>query len=309
MTGPMIGGDEELRERKSLAMSTRSAFEAFSESLMIAADARVPAPYISYLVFQLLLIAGYMASTSPPWTSIWAWPVPGIDGEALSHYPAHLILMQPVLGRVELILDIFLRILFHGATVYLVAAGFHNRKPSIGSAFRAAGRTYRRLLAVSLLSSATIYALIAAGRVLSGGATGPWRTALLLAGMGAGLIVQALLIYVTPAIVLSGKSLAEGLASGISLSLKTLTRSLVVVLVPFILTVPTTFLSLKTDIIALRLSPDFTIHIQVASRVMELVSTYLVTAAATVLYVSRRIRPERAGGGEVPRAAAERKGR
>lgn len=289
MSKVVIKGSSDASERRSLARSISSAFQAFHASLTLLIAPVVAAPYLIYFLFQMLLLAGYFAGNSGPLARLWALPIDGISPETLGHYPAHLLLLQPILGRIEMVLEIFLKSIFHGATVYLVARAMRRGKLSLSRAFSTAGRRYPHLLGVSIISSAAIYAVIFLGSWLSSGIVGPARYAALGGGIAAALIIQSLFVYAIPYIMIDGFSTAAALTSGISLSLRTFTKTLLIVAVPFLLTIPIFLLDMKAEMIALRLSPDFMIHNHIASRVMELISTYLITASSTIIFLARKI--------------------
>jgi hypothetical protein len=289
MSKTVITGSADAAERGSLARSTAAAFEAFQTALGLLVDARVAAPYLIYFVFQMALLAVYLAGNSGPLARLWALTLRGITPESLGHYPAHLLLLQPILGRIEMVLEVVVKSAFHGATIYLVAKAVRRGRPSLPQAFSAAGRRYPHLVCVSLVSSAAIYAAVFLGVWLSSGIEGPARHIALGGGIAAGLVIESLFVYSMPIVMLDGASAPAALASGISLSLRTFTKTLIIVAVPFMLTLPTILLDMKADMIALRLSPDFMIHNHIASRVMELVSVYITTASATVIFLARKV--------------------
>jgi hypothetical protein len=289
MSKAVIKGSADAAERRSLGRSISSAFQAFHASLTLLVDPRIAVPYLTYFLIQMLLLAAYLAGNTGPPARLWALTVGGITPETLGHYPAHLLLLQPVLGRIEIVLEIFLKSIFHGATVYLVTSAMRRRKPALGKAFSRAGRRYPHLLGVSLVSSLAVYAVVFLGARLSFGVEGPARYAFLGGGIAMGLVVQSLFVYAIPLIMIDRSPAGPALAAGISLSLRTFTKTLLIVFIPFLLTVPTILLDLKAEMIALQLSPDFMIHNHIASRVMELVSIYLITAAATVIFLARKI--------------------
>jgi hypothetical protein len=266
-----------------------AAFKAFQASITLLLTPRVAAPYLIYLAFQMLLLALYLSSNSGPLARFWVMPLRNIPPEALGHYPAHLRLIPPVIGRMEMILEVILKVIFHGATVLLVASAVRRRRGSVPGSFSSAARRYPALVTVSLISSAVVYAVVLAGQRLAAGMTGPAMYAVLGGGIAAGLVAQSLFVYVIPNIMIEGMPAPSALAAGISLSLRTFTKTFMLVGFPFLLTIPTVFLDMKADIIATRLSPEFMIHIHIASRIMELVSTYLITASAVVVFQARKI--------------------
>ena len=290
MSDIFVKGSVDAEERKSLAKSISSVFQAFQVSLTMLVDPRVAAPYLLYFVLQMILLTAYLAGNSGPLARFWALPVPGVSPEHLGHYPAHLLLLQPILGRIEMILDVLLKCVFHGATVYLVARTMRGGRPSLPRSFSAAGRRYPGLIVASIISSIAVYAAIILSVWLSSGMEGGVRYALLGGGIAAGLVIQSLFVYAIPLVMIDDRSALSALASGISLSLRTFTKTFLVVAIPFLLTVPAILLDLKAEMIALQLSPDFMIHSHVASRVLELVSTYLITASATVIFLARKVK-------------------
>ena len=246
-------------------------------------------PYLVYFLIQMILLVLYLFENSGPIANLWALAVRGVSPDTLGHYPAHLLLLQPILGRIEVILEIILKSIFHGATVYLVAKATRRSRTSVPKAFSTACRRYPHLLAVSIVSSAAVYAVVFLGSWIASGIEGPARFAALGGGITAGLVIQSLFVYAIPQIMIDGSSAAASLASGISISLRTFTKTLLIVAIPFLLTVPMILLDTKAETIAIELSPDFMIYSHIASRVMELVSIYLITASATVIFLRRKI--------------------
>jgi hypothetical protein len=169
---------------------------------------------------------------------------------------------------------------------------------ALHGAFAVAGRRYPRLLAVSAIASAAVYGVVFLGTWLSRGIEGPARYAALGGGMAVGLVIQSLFVYATPLIILEGFPAPAAIASGISLSLRTFTRTLLIVGLPFLLTTPTILLDIKAGMIAMRLSPEFMIQNYIASRVMEMVSIYLITASATVVFIAGKTAGPRGAGQE-----------
>jgi hypothetical protein len=263
-----------------------SALNAFQKALTLLADFRVAVPYLIYFLVQIAVMLVYIHNKSETATSLWAILLGGIPRDVISHYPEHLILMLPVLNRFDMILDIVLRIVFHGATVCLVAAAISGSGVSVAKSFAASGRRYFHLLLISIVSSAAVYISIYVTTSISSGQPGPAGLLIKGSGIGAALVIQLFFLYTTPFIVIGGRSAVRAVKEGFMLSGRSFGRSLAIVTVPFILTIPATFLSMKADIIALQLSPDLMIHIHVASKVMELISTYLLTAAAAVVFLT-----------------------
>jgi len=111
------------------------------------------------------------------------------------------------------------------------------------------------------------------------------RTLIAGSGIIAGLIIQALFLYAVPFALLSDKKFAAAVGESMRMVWRSPAESFLLVLFPFILTLPMMFLSFKAEMIALRLSPDIMIHIYLASEVMKIISSFLITAGATILFI------------------------
>lgn len=283
----LVQEDAETQERRSLSRSAIAAASALQESLGMLIRPLVGMPYLMWLAFQLLLMAAYLSWNTGSVSSIWAWFAPGLPGEALGHYPERLIFMQPVLNRVEMLLDVLVRCVFHGATILMVGNVFRGRKPAMRASFSKALRRYRDLFLVSLISAAAVYAVVNAGRSLTTGIAGPARYAALSAWIAAGLATQAFFVYSLPYVMIGGRSFTRAISGGVVLTGRLAMKTMLIVVIPFILTMPTMLLSLKAELIAMRLAPEFMIHLHVADKVMELISMYLITVGATVIFLKR----------------------
>lgn len=282
--------------RFDFSAGTGSAFRTIYTSLMLVRDVRILIPVAAYLAIEMIFMFLYLASLSEPWVSMWAILVEGLSGEDLSHFPGHLIFMQPVLGRFDIAMEILVHALFQGAVVVLAANSFRNRRVSLGEAFRTAARLYPHLVGVSLVASVLIFAAVnITGRAASN-LSGPAGLAVRSSGIFAGLVVQALFLYALPAIITGRKRWTTAISWSVRIAWRFAALSFMMVLVPFLITVPTTFLSMKAEMIALQLSPEFMIHNHVASSIMESIASYLITVGATVLFIQRVRRSGSAAG-------------
>jgi hypothetical protein len=287
MTGSMIQNNPDSEERFNFPAGLRSASRAFFTSVTLLQDIRVILPVIFYLLLQILLVAAYVSSRIEPWTTFWAFFARGISSEVLGHFPGHLILMQPILGRVEILFDSFIHIVFQAATVSLIAAAFRKKKVSLGAGFRLAGSRYFKLVGISVISSGAVFAAVNIARLLSSRFDGLARLAISGSGVVVALLVQVFFLYAITLIIYQDRPFWKVIPGSARFALKFPIPSLLIVLIPFIVTLPTTFLSLKSEMIALQLSPDFMIHSRIASLVMESIATYLITAGAVIFYIHK----------------------
>ncbi len=272
----------------SPAGSARSMLRAFMTSLILLRDPRLIVPALISFVLQIAAMPLYIYSPGEPWLPLWALLAGGHAGTALGHYPQHLLLMPHVLGRFDIIMDIFVHSIFQGATVLMVASAFRKEDFGLGPSLFSPFRRYAHLLGVAAISSASVFAVINISEEAATSLQGTASTAVSFAGVAAGLVIQALFLYAVPLIMLDRKSFGGMLAEDLRLFARAPLLSFFIVAVPFILTLPTMLLSIKADVIAIRLEPSFMIHIQAASSFMEMISTYLISAGAAIIYIRRK---------------------
>ena len=279
--------DLEMMERRSLSANFKTVFRSIFTSLTLIQNVRVIAPALAYMFLQMAVMILYLMSLDRPWTSFWALFLGGVDAADVARFPGHLLLMQPILGRVDMFLGAFVQIIFQASTVWLVSAAFRRKTVSVRAAASESIRRYPRLVFVSLLSSALVYAFINLARHISENMDGIARKAAAGSGVLAALAVQTLFLFSIPIIMHRETPAARILPESFGAVAELPMASAIIVIVSFFITLPTTFLSLKAGMIALQLSPDFMIHSHVASTIMEMTANYLLMAGATIIFIHK----------------------
>ncbi len=256
----------------------------FNKALSALKHPIVAVPSILYFIFQILIMLFYLRSINKPWSSFWAFLINGISPKVLGHYPHHIILMQPILGRFNQFTDIFIHVVFQGAIVLMITSFLAGRKPSLRRSFSLSIKRYIHLAAASLAGSAAIFACINISRTASKSLDPTPHMVVIAAGIICGLIVQALFLYTTPLILLKKMSAAAAIKNSISIASRLAAVTLLIIILPFILTLPSIFLDLKAEMISLRLSPDFMTYHHIVKEILQTISTYLITAGSAVIF-------------------------
>ncbi|MBN1162985.1 MAG: hypothetical protein JXB45_00265 [Candidatus Krumholzibacteriota bacterium] len=290
--------------RFDLPTNARSAFRAFQTSLTLLHDIRLILPSGLYFLLQIGVMTCYLLCIHSPLNRFWAALWPGLTGERLSHFPEHLILMQAVLGRFDILSDILVHVIFQGAIILLVAAAFRENPVSVGGSFKHSLKRYPHLVITSLLASCCIFAVITLTRALSASFEGAAGKGIIALGILLGLVMQALFLYALPFILLRGSSFSQAIGKSFILAWSSFLKTLLLVGLPFVLTIPTMLLNYKAEIISLRLSPEFMIHIHVIGEIMRLISTYLITAGATIAFIRQKKTGRPLAGGKIIRNPA-----
>jgi hypothetical protein len=102
------------------------------------------------------------------------------------------------------------------------------------------------------------------------------------------VVLQAFLLYAIPFVLLEGRAAPDALRRSFGFAGRHFVESFLLVLVPFILTVPTMLLSMNPEAIAFQISPEFLIHVQIAGEAIQFVATYLLMGGLTIFFVQTR---------------------
>ena len=273
--------------RSVLGSGPRAAFKAFHRSLLLLQNPILALPLFLYFLLKLGILALYIANTSLNLSPVWAFFIRGLTSEHLKHYPLHPIMMQTILGRLDIILDILVYVIFQGVTIALVAAALTRQHISLRDGFRTTFSRYFHLVIAAIATSVIMLVLINAPAMIVEQMGGRAGAGITTAGTIIGLIIQALFLYIAPFILLGRFSAFGAIGRSIRFAFRSIGTSMFLAIVPFILTLPTMLLTLRADVIAFRMSPDFLVHIQVAGEIMHFIANYLVIGGATVYFISK----------------------
>ncbi|MBN2070083.1 MAG: hypothetical protein JW814_01395 [Candidatus Krumholzibacteriota bacterium] len=287
MTKTFISEKNSTGKRFDISASLKETFSSFHSAISILRDFRIAIPSIIFLTIHLGILILYLSSLEPPLTSFWALFIRGLSGSDIGHFPGHIILMQPILDRLDILIDIFINIIFQGVTVILVFSFAFDRSLSLRDGFRGTLGKYLQLLLVSVVASTLIYAVFLLVGNIRAGAGVLEGYIIYSAGIVIALAIQGLFLYTTPAILLYDADFFRSVRKSFSIAADSAATTFFVVLFPFILTLPTTFIGIKAGLIATRLSPDFIIYNYVVSSIIEMISTYLIIAGGTIIFMGR----------------------
>lgn len=264
-------------------------FRCFGTALSSLQHGKLAVPLLLYFLLQLGLIALYVLSGAKA-AGFWTLLKPSLDAELITHYPEHLFFMGSVLGRLDVPLEVFVLVLAQGATVLLVAAALKRAPLGVRESLRAAARRYIHLVIVAAVAAAALFVCFRYPQALLGGiagaAIGVTASALI------GVICLSFLLYTIPLILLEGRSAPDAIRRSFGFAGRHFVESILLVIVPFLLTVPTMLLSMNPEAIAFQISPEFLVHVQIAGEAIQFVATYLLMGGLTVFFVQTRTAQE-----------------
>lgn len=266
-----------------------TAISAFYEAFALMRRPVLWVPLLLWLAFKVGLIFLYRATFLGPVGDLWALMIPAGARASLSHYPWDLIYMPLVLNRMTTVLDVFATVIFQGATIVLFAGVFRKAPVSLGEAFRHVLRRYRPVVGVTILSALALFVVLQiptlARRLLN---TSLPSKPVFLVDTVAGIVVQALFLYTLPLVLLTGYSIRAAVAASLRWARHSFPQTLLLVFVPFLLTVPTLLLGLRSNALIAQLSPEILIHLEIASEVSTMAASVVMAGALTTWFVRRR---------------------
>lgn len=245
-------------------------------------------PLLVYFVLKVVLVLAYAAGASGPLGSMWAILLPGSMRDALSHYPGHLLVMPAVMSRIDIAFDILVHIIFQGATIFLFVWVVLGQPLSLGRAFRSTLSRYAPAVGVTLIAAVVLYVVfLVPGWIAPHTAGVP---PLVSNGIAAliGLVVQAFFVFTLPLVLLSRTSVFAAVRGSFSIASEVFGKTFVLVLVPFLLTLPELLVEAKAELLVARLSPDVLVHIQVLREFSQFISTLLLVGGLTILFIEQR---------------------
>ena len=272
-----------------IIVDKRPVWEIFIKVLALLSRFEVWVPLLLYLALKLVVLALYVGTTGGVLASIWQLFMERGYHEALVHYPTHLFLTPVVLSRLDYILEIFVHSYLQGVTILLFAAAIQQKPVSLPAAFKRTLRCYRPLIVVTVVVSILLYlSLTVPARLLPRGAPPLFRLAGWGAATTASLVIQALFLYASPAILIERRSVLGAVRESVRLTRQTLKNTMVLVIVSFVITLPAVFLGFKSQLLAMRLSPEVLPQIQVVSELFGFFSTLVLIGGLTVMFFWRK---------------------
>lgn len=257
---------------------------AFAEAASFLRYFKPAVPLLAYLLLKLCIIIAYSYSmfVPPQWFS--SIVAAGIDAESFSRYPDRMILMPLVLGRIDIPLEIILLSLAYGSTIFLVASSHRKSALSVKKALSSAGNRWIHLALASLISSAVLFVMVRIPAFLSNNETAVQSSEKLLAPFALGILVQIFLAYAGASIILERRPALAALRRSVIFAGRHFAGSLVLVTLPFLVSLPMLLLSLNPSAIASQLSPDFLVTGQIASEIVDFATGYLLVGAMTIFF-------------------------
>lgn len=265
-----------------------TALNAFYEVFNIMNRPLVWVPILAYLLLKLALILIYRATFLGPFASLWGLFVSSDLRPTLTHYPSDLIEMPLVLGRLAIVLDVFLGVVFQGATMVLFADVLRDKPLSLVRAFAATLGRYRTIVGVTLVSTVVWVAVAQLPAIIEhpGGRPAPSMPVALITVV-LRLVVQTFFVHALPLALLANASFPAAIAGSLRWAGRSFTQSLLLVTVPLLIVVPTALMGLKSSTLVSAFAPEAMIPLAIASEIARWLSVLLFIGGLTVWFIRR----------------------
>lgn len=265
---------------------------------LILAEPKILLPFAALAAVET--VALWFLSCSPhfPVSIVMAPPIKRIWGEIYLHYPYIYELLPRIFYYAKIVAGIFAGSVTSAAAVLMVARLKAKRPVDIKEIFLEVLKRYVTLMILAaILFIAVHYAmkqpqilLIKYFRVHAKFLfIGPkfWFTVFLpVAAFLLAVVLQGLMVYSIPYVILKGRKFASALLLGVRLFFKKMAKTLVVISVPMLLYIPITIVRSNMGIIVEKFSPEASVIVLFAGILVgTVIVDGFVTIAATLLFL------------------------
>jgi len=260
-----------------------------------------PALWIPWLLLgavqvALAIVIAWFAHPAVSWFAVRL--VRLIGGEEALHYPTIFRLLPALHARADLVIGAVVGALAAGAATRMFAARFTGVEARPGAELGWALRHAPALIAINLPLNLLLVGLslgldVVLGRPQVGTIV---RQAITLVGLGGAMLLQALFLYATPLVAVSGLGIGPALASLPRAFARGAWAALSLALVAVLALLPLQQLAGLGDTLVERGTPEMMAWMTIAQASLGLVVAFVLTGSATLVYqgdVARAVEPRR----------------
>lgn len=250
-------------------------------------------PYFLYAVLQfgvLIAFANYVHPSIYPILSPLAALMGGARAELFSHYPGLYLLLPLVYQWGKLAVGILFEGLATGLTVVLFTHLF-GRRLSLQWKFSEVFARWPQLLLGWTFITAILFVLHwFLPEIVSDFIQGsPRRAALFDIGLRAlTVVIYSIFIYTLPALIVYRQNIFKAFKTSIGFFVKYPIFSFFLVLIPYLFTLPFSYLSRSSDMIVARFSPELVYYVLLIGIIIGLFVNYFIAGAVTKFLIEEK---------------------
>ncbi|MCK4512610.1 hypothetical protein KAW64_12775 [bacterium] len=245
-------------------------------------------PLLIYAAVQLVVLVMLALFAYPPFVSFVMPLIRWRLGEAAMHYPGSFLALRAIFGQVDMVLTVVLGGFVTGAAVWLFSVYYGGGDDPPATGFRVAAKRYIPVLVIALIGLAIAQIVTRVPMGLWGYLADerPMRFRLLrMATIGMVMVVQSLLVYAIPYVILGSRRVWSALGASLSLAVRNPITTFLIVAVPAALELLPAWLSRNSTVIMYRFAPEGMMMILAVWIAVIFFVTYLMVGAATRFYI------------------------
>jgi hypothetical protein len=265
----------------------------YASTLKSVFNLRLWVPFFLYALLQFAVLTLLLFYSRPhifPILSPIVALMGGAEAELFSHYPGLYLMLPIVYQWGKLFVGIIFEGLAAGFTVVLFANYFSRRTSNrwrLSEAFKA----WPQLLIGWVIITAILFVVnwYPPGMARTLLHQSPYRAAAFDIGLKIVTVaLYSVFIYAIPAIIVLRQNVLRAIGTSLGYFFKNPFFSFFLALVPYILSLPVSYLTGNTEVIVTRFSPELIYYILVLGIIVDLIINYWVTGAVTLFLIEEK---------------------
>ncbi|UCD94709.1 MAG: hypothetical protein JSU69_01265 [Candidatus Zixiibacteriota bacterium] len=247
-------------------------------------------PFFLYAVLQIVLLLLCVSYVNPRLYPVLS-PLVSLLGqrnaEMFGHYPELYLLLPYVFQWGKLFLSIIFEGLAIGLTSALFVIAFHSKGRPRLKLSPVFARWPQLLITWAVITGVIYLVNWLVPEIFSEYLQGsPRRVVIFEMVMRIiGVIIYAVFVYAVPAIIVRGEGIVRALKTSVSYFAGHPFFTFLLVLIPFLFTLPTTYLSAKAGIVVTKFSPELMFYILLGAIIVDMVINFVLTGAVVKFLV------------------------
>ncbi len=262
-------------------------------AIKLSGKGKIWMPFLIYALLQLLLLLLCVSYVNPVINPILspmvAWLGSGAD-QLYSHYPGLYVMLPQVFQWSKLFLGIIFEGLVTGITALLFLQYFGGMKRSEIKVSSAFGKWGQLLIVWFFITALLVVLNRFVPELLRGFVSGsPRRLAALEVFMRLFTVfVYSFFVYAIPALVVEKLNIGGAIRASVRYFAQYPIFTFFLALLPYLLTVPVTYITGNSDVIVAKFSPELVYYVLLAGILIDLVMNFLLTGAVVKFLIEER---------------------
>lgn len=265
---------------------------AWIESLRDLRRIRVWRPFLLLAAAQILVLLLLTQFYRPTFQWLLVPLLERITSAEVLHYPAFYVFLPGIFSQVNLLLDWILGSLVFGAAFLIIlhtALGLSDRE-----SWRLAARRYGPLLLVRLPLVLLLIGIawLLPGWLAQGGVLEGNRLRLVrYGGFLLGVLAEVLFLYAPLLLLAESRSIGRALRGALGLAFRVPLATLLAVLIPNLVQLPTSWVLRRSDVLVRNLAPETVVVLIGVAILAYVFINYFIVASAVRIYGARAAGP------------------